>query len=395
MFENLTAAEPDKILALIGMYKADPRAEKLDLGVGIYKDKAGNTPIMRSVQKAQTQLVQTQTTKAYLGLDGDRAFNHKIAKIALGDDYDTDRIRTLQTPGGSGALRIIAELLTQTQDNATIWVSDPTWANHIPVMKASGLIIKTYPYFDAKTGLVRFDAMMETLKTIPSGDIILLHGCCHNPTGANLTLDQWKQVGEVLVERNIKPFVDIAYQGFGDGLHEDAAGLRHLASVVPEMVVALSCSKNFAVYCDRVGAAIIMGKNAEQADIAMGVLKGCARKSYSMPPNHGAAAVRMILEDEALKADWLEELESMRLRMLSLRTGLADALRQQSNSDRFDFIATHRGMFSRLGLSPDEVEWLRTEHGIYIVGDSRINVAGLPDDGLDDLATKIVAAINQ
>lgn len=396
MFESLPATAPDKILALNATYQEDPRSNKLNLGVGIYKDESGNTPIMRSVQTAQAQLLTEQKTKAYLGLDGDRVFNHLITQTALGDDYDTDRVRTMQTPGGSGALRILADVLstarTSTGNGATIWVSDPTWANHIPILTAGGLNIKTYPYLDATTGSVRFDAMMECLKTVPEGDIILLHGCCHNPTGANLDLEQWIEVSDLLVSRNLFPFVDIAYQGFGDGLEEDVAGLRHLAAQVPEMVIALSCSKNFGVYCDRVGAAITLSRNAEQANLAGGLMKSTARQNYSMPPNHGAAAVRILLEDPALKADWQQELESMRVRMLSLRTGLAQALRLHSNSDRFDFLATQRGMFSKLPLNPEQINWLRTEHGIYIIGDGRINVAGLPDNELDQLASNIVKA---
>lgn len=395
MFEALPKAAPDKILALIEMYRADPRSDKLDLGVGVYKNETGQTPIMRSVQAAQERLLSEQKTKTYVGLDGDRAFNHTITQIALGDDYDTDRVRVMQTPGGSGALRVLSDLLSSARPDATVWVSDPTWANHAPILTAARLNIKTYPYFDAASGAVRFDAMMECLKDIPEGDIVLLHGCCHNPTGANLDLDQWIELSDVFVSRNLFPFIDLAYQGFGEGLEADALGLRHFAATVPEMVVALSCSKNFAVYCDRVGAAIILSRNAQQADMAANLLKSIARQNYSMPPNHGAAAVRIVLEDDALKADWQEELEAMRTRMLSLRTGLAEALRRHSNTDRFDFLATHRGMFSRLCLSLDHVEWLRVEHGVYIVGDSRINVAGLPDNGLDQLASKIVSTIER
>lgn len=394
MFESLPATEPDKILALNAIYRKDPRSNKLDLSVGVYKDEGGHTPIMRSVQTAQSRLLSEQKTKAYLGLDGDRLFNHLITQITLGDDYDTDRTRTMQTPGGSGALRILAEVLSSARANvsnsATIWVSDPTWANHNPILTAAGLNIKTYPYFDAQMGQVRFDAMMECLKDVPEGDIILLHGCCHNPTGANLNLEQWIELTKVLVSRNLFPFVDIAYQGFGDGLEEDVAGLRYLAGQVPEMTIALSCSKNFGVYCDRVGAAIILSRNAEHADLAGNLMKSTARQNYSMPPNHGAAVVRTILEDQTLKADWQQELESMRTRMLNLRTGLAQALRLHSNSDRFDFLATQRGMFSRLPLNSEQVEWLRTERGIYIIGDGRINIAGLPDNKLEQLALDIV-----
>ncbi|TIR45751.1 MAG: aminotransferase class I/II-fold pyridoxal phosphate-dependent enzyme, partial [Mesorhizobium sp.] len=259
-----------------------------------------------------------------------------------------------------------------------VWLSDPTWPNHLPVMRAAGLQVRDYPYFDAVSGAVRFDDMLAALKTATSGDVVLLHGCCHNPTGANLDAAQWAKVADVLLERGLLPFVDIAYQGFGEGLDADAAGLRLLAGKVPEMVVASSCSKNFAVYRDRVGSAMIMAKDGAQADVAMSQMLAAARALYSMPPDHGAAAVRMVLEDADLKKVWETELEEMRLRMLRLRVAFAEALRRQSNSDRFDFVASHRGMFSRLGLTEAQVERLRTEHAVYMVGDSRINVAGLP-----------------
>ncbi len=393
MFEQMQKAEGDKILALMGLYRADERANKIDLGVGVYKDSQGQTPIMTSIGKAENWQISHQASKTYVGLAGDVGFNDAITRLALGNDYDKSRIRTQQAPGGSGALRIIAEMLAGAKEGATIWVPDPTWPNHMPIFGTAGLTIKTYPYFNAETGQVRFDDMAEALKAIPEQDIVLLHGCCHNPTGANLTIDEWKIVGEILVERNLLPFIDIAYQGFGDGLEADAAGLRHLAGVVPEMVVALSCSKNFAVYCDRVGAAILMGRNGDEADKAISQLALVARKSYSMPPNHGAAVVRTILESDELRGEWQTELESMRLRMLTLRTGLADALRQKTNSERFDFVAEHRGMFSRLGLTTAQVDQLREQHAIYMVGDSRINVAGLPDDGLDELAAAIASVL--
>lgn len=394
MFEHLQAAPADKILALISAYRADTRADKVDLGVGVYKDRVGATPVMRAVREAEKRLLLDQKSKTYLGLAGDIAFNDAIAALTFGDRADFSRIRAAQAPGGSGALRLVAELLKRTKDNATIWISDPTWPNHIPMMRGAGLQIRDYPYFDAASGAVRFDAMLEALGKAAQGDIVLLHGCCHNPTGANLTSSQWSQVAELLADRGLLPFVDIAYQGFGEGLDADAAGLRILADKVPEMVVAASCSKNFAVYRDRVGAAIIMGRTGAEADVAMTQLLAAARTMYSMPPDHGAAAVRMVLADPDLRADWQAELEEMRQRMLRLRIAFADALRRQSNSDRFDFIANHRGMFSRLGLTETQVERLRTEHGVYMVGDSRINVAGLPEDGLDRLAKAIVSVLD-
>lgn len=394
MFETLQPAPADKILALIGLYRNDPRPGKVDLGVGVYKDIDGRTPVMRAVREAEKRLLASQDTKTYLGLAGDTGFNAAMIKLAFGEKADHSRIRAAQAPGGSGALRLVAELLQRTRAGATVWLSDPTWPNHPPVMRAAGLQVCDYPYFDAASGSVRFDEMLAALKTANSGDVVLLHGCCHNPTGANLDAAQWAKVADVLLERGLLPFVDIAYQGFGEGLDADAAGLRLLADRMPEMVVASSCSKNFAVYRDRVGAAMVMAKDGAQADVAMSQMLAAARALYSMPPDHGAAAVRMVLEDAGLKKDWETELEGMRLRMLRLRVAFAEALRRQSNSDRFDFVASHRGMFSRLGLTEAQVERLRTEHAVYMVGDSRINVAGLPEDGMDDLAKAIVSVLD-
>ena len=394
MFEDLQPAPTDKILALIGLYRNDPRPGKVDLGVGVYKDIDGRTPVMRAVREAEKRLLASQDTKTYLGLAGDTGFNAAMIKLAFGEKADHSRIRAAQAPGGSGALRLVAELLQRTRAGATVWLSDPTWPNHPPVMRAAGLKVRDYPYFDAASGTVRFDDMLAALKTAESGDVVMLHGCCHNPTGANLDAAQWAKVADVVLERGLLPFVDIAYQGFGDGLDADAAGLRLLAERVPEMVVASSCSKNFAVYRDRVGAAMILAKDGAQADVAMSQMLAAARALYSMPPDHGAAAVRMVLEDTDLKKDWETELEEMRLRMLRLRVAFAEALRRQSNSDRFDFVASHRGMFSRLGLTEPQVERLRTEHAVYMVGDSRINVAGLPEDGMDELAKAIVSVLD-
>ena len=394
MFEALQPAPTDKILALIGLYRADTRPGKVDLGVGVYKDREGKTAVMRAVREAEKRLFASQDTKTYLGLAGDTGFNTAMIKLAFGEKADLSRIRAAQTPGGSGALRLVAELLQRSRAGATVWLSDPTWPNHAQVMRAAGLQVRDYPYFDAASGTVRFDDMLAALKVADSGDIVLLHGCCHNPTGANLNAQQWGKVADVLLERNLLPFVDIAYQGFGEGLDADAAGLRLLADKMPEMVVASSCSKNFAVYRDRVGAAMVLAKDGAQADLAMSQMLSAARALYSMPPDHGAAAVRIILEDAKLRKDWETELEEMRLRMLRLRVAFAEALRRQSNSDRFDFVASHRGMFSRLGLTEAQVERLRAEHAVYMVGDSRINVAGLPEDGMDDLAKAIVSVLD-
>ncbi|TWG61353.1 amino acid aminotransferase [Aminobacter sp. J44] len=393
MFDTLKPAAPDAILMLMGLYRDDPRSDKVDLGVGVYKDAEGHTPVMRAVREAERRLHEEQNTKAYVGLAGDVGFNAKMTELVFGAGADTSRLRAAQAPGGSGAIRMLAELIKITGTGATVWVPDPTWPNHMPLMRSATLKTATYPYFDPATSEIRFDAMIEALKALPGGDIVLLHGCCHNPTGADLSSDQWKVVAEVLTDRGLIPFIDIAYQGFGNGLDEDAAGLRILAERVPELMAAASCSKNFSVYRDRAGIAFVLGRNTAEADIAHGQLQGAGRTLWSMPPDHGAACVRIVLEDEVLAADWRAELEATRLRMLELRQGLADALRRKSNSERFDFIGRQCGMFSRFGLNAEQVKRLREEHAVYIVGDSRFNVAGLPGDRLDELAAKIVAVL--
>jgi aromatic-amino-acid transaminase len=394
MFETLQPAAPDKILALIGMFRDDPRPSKVDLGVGVYKDPQGRTPVMRAVRAAEKRLYEEQSSKAYLGLAGDAAFNAAMIKLTFGEDADMSRLRAAQAPGGSGALRIVAELLRRSRPEATVWISDPTWPNHVPIISAAGLKTGTYPYFDAATGNVRFEAMLAALKGARRGDIVLLHGCCHNPTGANLDAAQWDQLGDLIAEHGLFPFVDIAYQGFGDGLDADAAGLRLLAGKVPELAAASSCSKNFSVYRDRVGSAMLLGATPAEADIALSQMLSVARGMYSMPPDHGAAAVRIVLSDDALRADWESELDDIRSRMIRLREGFAEALRRRSNSNRFDFVAYHRGMFSRLGLTVDQVRRLREDHGVYMVDDSRINVAGLPEHGLDELARAVVSVLD-
>ncbi|WP_327209871.1 amino acid aminotransferase [Rhizobium leguminosarum] len=393
MFETLTAAPPDKILSLSVLYRNDARPTKMDLGVGVYKDSQGATVIMRAVRDAEKRLYESQTSKTYVGMAGDEGFNKAMLKLVFGEKADLSRMFACQTAGGSGALRTIADLLAKARADATVWLSDPTWVNHVPILKAAGLNIATYPYFDPASGTVKAEAMLKGLKQAKAGDIILVHGCCHNPTGANLTIEQWGLVADLLVEGDLFPFIDLAYQGFGDGLEADAAAVRLLASKVPEMAVATSCSKNFSVYRDRVGAVILMGRDAESVKIAGSQALATTRVLYSMPPDHAAAAVRLILEDDALRADWKSELEAMRLRMLNLRKGFSEALRRQSNTSRFDFIADHRGMFSRLGLTEAQVDRLRDEFGIYMVGDSRFNVAGLREDRLDDLAKAVVSVL--
>ncbi len=391
MFETLASPPPDKILALSVAFRADPRADKLDLGVGVYKDETGATPVMRAVRQAEGRLLASQASKTYLGPAGDEGFGRAMAGLLFGAGFPADRLRAAQAPGGTGALRLLADLAARSRPGACVWLSTPTWPNHAGVMAAAGLATRSYPYFDAASGAVDFEAMRAALRAAGPGDLVVLHGCCHNPTGANLAPAQWREIAAMALAQGFVPFVDIAYQGFGDGLAADAEGLRILAAAVPEMLVAASCSKNFAIYRDRVGCAFALAATPAEADMALEHMKAAARVLWSMPPDHGAAVVRMVLEDAELRADWEAELEGMRLRMLALRAGLAEALRARTNAGDFDFVARHRGMFSLLGLTPAQVERLRADHGVYMIGDSRINIAGLTPAGTAKLVEAVAA----
>ncbi|MEM7546404.1 MAG: amino acid aminotransferase [Pseudomonadota bacterium] len=385
MFSTLQPTPADPILQLAADFRADPRENKLDLGVGVYKDSSGLTVIPKAVKQAEAQLIEAQDTKSYVGLLGDTAFNDAMASLVLGE-HPADRLSAIQTPGGSGALWILMSLIAKAKPGATVWVSTPTWGNHRAIAAGVGLSTRDYPYFNPATRAVEFDKMIADLKDAGPGDVVLLHGCCHNPTGANLTEDNWITLTEMALEQGFTPLVDIAYQGFGDGLAEDAANLRLMAAKVPEMMIAASCSKNFALYRDRVGCAMVLSSSAAEAKVVEANLKTLMRISISMPPDHGAALVRMILTDTALRSVWEDELTAMRSRMLALRQSLADALRERTNSDRFDFIAHHRGMFSLLGATPEQVDQLRDQHGIYLIRDSRVNVAGLKEDRITEVA---------
>ena len=393
MLENLPAQAPDKIIELIGLYKADTRTDKIDLGVGVYKDARGETPVMRSVKAAERQLVEAQESKSYVGLMGDLQFCEVMRALVLGDAIDGARVVSAQTPGGTGAIRQLYQMVQLGAPDATLWMSDPTWPNHPAIAKSMGMSMQTYPYLHPETLEVDFDAMVASIEQANAGDVILLHGCCHNPTGANLSLDQWKTLTELVKANGLLPLIDIAYQGFGDGLDTDAAGVRHMAGSVDEMLIAASCSKNFGVYRDRVGVMMAVTSSDAARDLARANMASVNRLNYSFPPDHGAKVVQMVLTDPTLKADWLDELEGMRTGMLALRQSLADELRRETNSDRFDFVARHRGMFSRLGLTPKQVLRLREEFGVYMVGDSRINVAGLRQEIVPTLAKAIAAVI--
>ncbi|MFT7059509.1 MAG: aromatic-amino-acid transaminase [Pseudorhodobacter sp.] len=390
MLNALNPQPQDKILALIQMYKDDPRDTKIDLGVGVYKDATGLTPVMRAVKAAEKQLWEVERTKAYTGLAGDPEYAKAMQGLMLADTVPADRLSAVATPGGTGAIRQALELIKLASPDATIWLSNPTWPNHPSIIRYLGMKMAEYRYFDAESRGVDFDGMKADLAGVKPGDIVLLHGCCHNPTGANLNLSQWGEVADLLEKTGAIPFVDIAYQGFGDGLEEDAAGLRLLATRLPEMLIAASCSKNFGIYRERTGILIAVSPKAEMRAVVQANLAFLNRQNFSFPPDHGARLVTMILNDPALRADWQAELEEVRLNMLSLRQQLADELRRLSGSDRFGFIAAHRGMFSRLGATEAQVETLRKEHGIYMVSDSRLNIAGLNANTVPILAKAII-----
>lgn len=391
MLEALKAQPNDKIIELMGLFAADPREDKVDLGVGVYKDADGRTPVLRAVKHAEARLLEGQTTKSYVGLLGDPAFVEAMRVLIFGDAAPADRIAGAQTPGGTGAVRQLFELVQLGAPEARVFLSQPTWPNHAAILNHLGIPTLHYRYFDPLTRGVDFEGMIGDLAAAERGDVVLLHGCCHNPTGADLSMEQWRTITALLVKLGAVPMIDLAYQGFGDGLEADVAGLRYMAGQVPEMLVAASCSKNFGLYRDRVGAAFALAPAVNLAGVARANLATLNRLNYSFPPDHGAKVVEIILSDTMLTTEWAAELEGMRHGMLALRSGLADALRRATNSDRFDFLARHRGMFSLVGASPDQVAALRADHGLYLVGDGRINVAGLPAERLDRVAGAIAA----
>jgi aromatic-amino-acid transaminase len=392
MFEHLQELPNDKIIALMAEFRADPRDNKIDLGVGVYKDASGNTPVMRAVKTAEKQLWEQETTKTYTALAGDPAFGQALAGLVLGDAVEKERLAFAAQPGGTGAIHQALELIRMATPEATVWLSAPTWPNHPSIIRHLGMKMTEYRYFDNETRAVDFDHMLDDLQAVKAGDVVLLHGACHNPTGANLTLPQWDAVATLLEEKAAVPLIDIAYQGFGDGLDDDAAGTRMLASRLPESLIAASCSKNFGLYRERTGLLMAVAPGPKRKALTQASLAHLNRQNFSFPPDHGARLVQMILDDATLRADWASELESVRTGMLGLRKKLADALRARTGSDRFGFIAEHRGMFSRLGATPEQVAYMRDNHAIYMVSDSRMNIAGLNDASIDIVADAIVRA---
>ncbi len=379
MFETLKAPAPDKIIRLMQAFREDARVGKIDLGVGVYRNPAGQTPVMRAVKAAEQRIWEEQDTKAYVALAGDAGFHTAMRDLILGDAVSPDRLAYAATPGGTGAVRQVLELVKLVRPDATVWLPQPTWPNHPAIVQTLGLKQRDYRYYDFDSGALDREGMMADLAQVAAGDLVLLHGCCHNPTGADLDLSDWDRLADLLVARGATPFIDVAYQGFGAGLDEDAAGLRRLASRVPEALIAASCSKNFGLYRDRVGIVIALTENADRQAAMQGTLSWLNRQNFAFPPDHGARVVQTIMADDELRADWRAELEEMRQGMAINRQALAGALREATRSDRFGFLAQHRGMFSLLGLSGAEVERLRAEHAIYLIDDSRMNIAGLTE----------------
>ncbi|MBW4982897.1 aspartate/tyrosine/aromatic aminotransferase [Mameliella sp. CS4] len=390
MFETIKEQPADKILMLMQAFREDPREDKIDLGVGVYKDADGNTPIMRAIKAAEKQLWEDEQTKAYTGLAGDPGFADVMVALVLGDAVARENVAAAATPGGTGAVRQAFDMARMANPNVRVFVSDPTWPNHLSILKHMGIETVSYRYFDNESGGVNFDGMMADLAQAGKGDIVLVHGCCHNPTGANLNATEWQALIELLNQTGATPMVDLAYQGFGDGLDADAAAVRMVASSVPECLIAASCSKNFGIYRERTGLLMAVAQDGGAKKLNQGTLNYLNRQNFSFPPDHGARLVTYVLSDDALRAEWQAELEEMRTGMLSLREQLAGELQRLSGSDRFGFLAQHRGMFSRLGASPEQVETLRRDHGVYMVGDSRMNIAGLNAKTVPILAEAIV-----
>ena len=396
MFQKLEPLGGDPILALMAAYRADPSADKVDLGVGVYQDEQGTTPVLRAVTAAEQVLLDEQTTKVYVGIAGSEAFNASMQALMFGADHPAateGRITTVQSTGGSGGLRVAAEFLNSVRPSCRIWVTTPTWPNHRPLLGAAGLDIREIPYYDAKAGAIDVPAMLAGIEAIPDGDVLLLHGCCHNPTGADLTLAQWQAVTELCVKKNLLPFIDTAYQGFAEGLDEDAAGLRVLAANVPELIAVASCSKNFGLYRERTGALSVITASAESAAATRSHLMKIVRAMISMPPDHGAAIVAQILGDAALRAMRLAELAEMRERMRGQRRDFAAAMAERG-FDRFGFMADQYGMFSLLGVEPDVIKTMREQHHVYIVGSGRVNVAGLTSTKLPYVADALAATLS-
>ncbi|WP_297891168.1 amino acid aminotransferase [Shewanella sp.] len=396
MFNKLTAMPADPILGLLTQYREDTHPQKVDLGVGVYKDPAGHTPILNCVKKAEKFRLDTETTKVYIGPTGSPQFNTLMTELAFGAGHSAilaNRIRTVSTPGGTGALRVAGDFIKRCNPNAVLWVSDPTWANHTGLFEAAGITVKTYPYYDYDSKSLKFDEMLAALSQVSPDDVVLFHACCHNPSGMDFTTEQWDKVVALTKDQGFTPLIDMAYQGFGDGVDIDAYGVRQMAAAVDNMILCSSCSKNFGLYRERIGSCSVIAKDANTANIAQSVLLYVVRCLYSMPPAHGAAIVETILASAELKQEWLDELKVMRDRINGNRAILVDKLKANGVDRDFSFIARQKGMFSFLGVNPEQVARLQKEFSIYMVGSSRISIAGISEDNVDYLAQSIAKVL--
>jgi aspartate aminotransferase len=392
MFRALPMAPADPILGLAEAFKNDPNPAKIDLSAGVYRDATGKTPIFRSVKRAEERILRNETTKNYLSIQGSAEYAAAVQEMVFGAGHEIlvqRRAVTAHTPGGTGALRVAGDFLHKLFPEKRIWVSEPTWPNHPGVFRAAGMEVKTYPYFDAARNELAFDAMLAALAQIPEGDVVLLHGCCHNPTGIDPTLAQWERIADVVAARKLLPLVDFAYQGLADGIREDAAGLLALCQRCPELLIASSFSKNFGLYNERVGALTLVAADADAAAAALSQLKLCIRANYSNPPAHGAAIVATIWNDPELRAEWEGEVKAMRERINEMRSLFVETLADKGVARDFSYIARQRGMFSFSGLTPEQVATLRQRYSIYIIDSGRINVAGMTADNMDRLCQAI------
>lgn len=396
MFQSLQALPPDPILGLTAKFKTDANPNKIDLGMGVYKDGVGNTPIMKAVKQAEKIILQSQDSKTYVGPNGAADYNETIAKLILGQDLFQSlgkRRVTVQTPGGCGGLRLAAEFIGKANAEATVWVSDPTWANHKPLIGSAGLKFKSYPYYDHESHSVKFIDMLKILQQVPQGDLVLLHGCCHNPSGADLSPEQWEAVRDVALQQGFNVFIDLAYQGMGTGLEEDVHGVRLLAESLPELIIVSSCSKNFGLYRERTGAVTLVCDSDESCATASTVLTAAARANYSMPPDHGAAIVQLIMNTPELRSSWEEELKEIRDRINKLRSQFVQKLKDAEIARDFGFIENEKGMFSFLGVDTGQIKTLIENYSIYLVNSSRINVASINDNNIDYLVNSLAEVL--
>ncbi|NRH22031.1 amino acid aminotransferase [Pantoea stewartii] len=396
MFESISAAPADPILGLADLFRADDRPNKINLGIGVYKDETGKTPVLTSVKKAEQYLLENETSKNYLSIDGLPDFAHCTQELLFGKGnalISAGRVRSAQTPGGTGALRVAADFLATQTSVKRVWVSNPSWPNHKNVFNAAGLEVCEYSYYDAVNHTLDFDSMLASLKEVKAGDVVLFHGCCHNPTGIDPTAEQWQQLAALSKANGWLPLFDFAYQGFARGLEEDAAGLRLFAASHQELIVASSYSKNFGLYNERVGAITLVASDAATADIAFSQVKYTIRANYSNPPSHGAAVVATILGNDALRTIWQQELSDMRQRIQRMRQLFVNTLAEKGAQQDFSFIIKQNGMFSFSGLTKDQVIRLREEFGVYAVNSGRVNVAGMTPDNMSALCEAIVAVL--